>query len=107
METIHKQIEIDSVIQDVEIRVEVTHYMHVPAWEGNPYDCPSDLDFTGYTELTYNIVDIVILTDEGEQSVNIPIDSQLESEIYSELLVRAASYREQDLDDEPLVYVKY
>lgn len=107
METTHKQLEINGVIQDVEIRVEVTHYMHVPAWRGNPYDCPSDLDYYGHTALDYKIVDTVILTDEGEQSVNIPIDSQLESEIYSELLVRAASYREQDLDDEPLVYVKY
>lgn len=107
MGSLYKQMEIDGVVQDVEIRVEVTHYLHVPAWQGNPYDCPSDLDFTGYTELEYNIIDTVILTDDGEQSVNIPIDSQLESEIYSELLVRAASYREDDYDEQALCYFKY
>ncbi len=107
MGSLYKQMEIDGVVQDVEIRVEVTHYLHVPAWQGNPYDCPSDLDFTGYTELEYNIIDTVILTDDGEQSVNIPIDSQLESEIYYELLVRAASYREDDYDEQALCYFKY
>ncbi len=100
-------MEVDGVIQEIEIRVEVSSYVVVPPWRGNILECPSDEDYFGYVNLEYNVIDTVILTDEGEQSVNIPIDSQLESEIYSELLVRAASYREQDLDDEPLVYVKY
>lgn len=50
METISRTLEIDGKIEDVEIDVNVTHYVHVPSWTGSVYDCPSDEDWYGYTE---------------------------------------------------------
>ena len=108
METISKTLEIDGVIEDVEIDVNILRYMRIPSWQGNIYDCPSDEDFYGFTELTYEIVDTFKLTELGGR-VRIPLNitQKLEAEIYDELLIRAANYREQDLGDEPLVYVNY
>ena len=108
METISKTLEIDGVIEDVEIDVNILRYMHIPSWQGNIYDCPSDEDYYGFTELTYEIVDTFKLTDLGERvSIPINITQKLEAEIYDELLIMAANYREEDLGDEPLVYVSY
>lgn len=108
METISKTIEIDGVIEDVEIDVNILRYMHIPSWQGNIYDCPSDEDWWGYTTLEYEVVDTFKLTDLGERvSIPLNITQKLEVEIYDELLIRAANYREQDLGDEPLVYVSY
>lgn len=108
METISRTLEIDGKIEDVEIDVNVTHYVHVPAWTGNVYDCPSDEDWYGYTELTYEIVETYKLTDLGErEKITLNITPEMEGSIYDELIVRAANYREQDLYDEPLVYVSY
>ena len=47
METISRTLEIDGKIEDVEIDVNVTHYVHVPAWTGSIHDCPSDEDWYG------------------------------------------------------------
>lgn len=108
METISKTLEIDGVIEDVEIDVNILRYMHIPSWKGNIYDCPSDEDFYGITTLDYEIVDTFKLTELGERvSIHLNVTQKLEAEIYDELLVRAANYREQDLGDEPLVYVSY
>ena len=108
METISRTLEIDGKIEDVEIDVNVTHYVHVPSWTGSVYDCPSDEDWYGYTELTYEIVETYKLTDLGErEKITLNITPEMEGSIYDELIVRAANYREQDLYDEPLLYVKY
>lgn len=108
METISRTLEIDGKLEDVEIDVNVTHYVHVPAWTGSVYDCPSDEDFFGFTELTYEIVETYKLTDLGErEKIALNITPELEGAIYDELLIMAANYREEDLGDEPLVYVSY
>lgn len=108
METISRTLEINGQIEDIEIDVNITHYLHVPPWNGNMLDCPSDLDATGYTEVEYEIVETYRLTDIGEREIiALNITPELEGSIYDELIVRAASYREQDIDDEPLCYVKY
>jgi len=47
------------------------------------------------------------LTEIGEREIiNLNITPEIEGSIYDELIVRVASYREQDID-EPLCYVKY
>ena len=108
METISRTLEIDGKIEDVEIDVNVTHYVHVPAWRGSKHTCPSDEDFYGFTELTYEIIETYKLTDLGErEKITLNITPEMEGSIYDELIVRAANYREQDLYDEPLLYVKY
>lgn len=107
METIYKSIELEHGIYDVGIDVEVDSYVHVLPWTGNKHDCPSELDYHGYTSLSYTVVSTYIIEESGNIPYDIPIDNELEHEIYSELLVRAASYREEDLDDEPLCYIKY
>lgn len=35
----------------------VTHFKVVPPWKGSPRSCPSDLDYTGYTDFEYQIHD--------------------------------------------------
>lgn len=108
METISRTLEIDGKIEDVEIDVNVTHYVHVPPWSGNIYDCPSDVDATGFTTLEYEIIETYKLTDLGErEKITLNITPEMEGSIYDELIVRAANYREQDLYDEPLLYVSY
>lgn len=108
METISRTLEIDGTIEEIEIDVNITHYLHVPPWRGSKHTCPSDEDWYGYTELTYEIVETYKLTDLGErEKITLNITSELEGSIYDELIVRAANYREQDLYDEPLLYVKY
>ena len=108
METISRTLEIDGEIEDVEIDVNVTHYVHVPPWSGNIYDCPSDIDATGFTNLDYEIVETYKLTDLGErEKITLNITPELEGSIYDELIVRAANYRERDADDESLCYFNY
>lgn len=108
METISKTLEIDGVIEDVEIDVNILRYMHIPSWQGNIYDCPSDEDFYGLTTLEYEVVDTFKLTDLGERvSIPLNITQKLEAEIYGELLIRAANYREEDYDEQALCYFKH
>lgn len=105
---IYKTIEIDGNIEDIVIAVNIINYVHVPPWRGSLYNCPSDVDATGFTTLDYEIVDAYKLTELGE-CISIPLNvtQKLESEIYDELLIRAANCREEDLGDEPLIYVSY
>jgi len=108
IEIIYKTLEIEGSVEDIEILVNILRYMHIPPWSGNIYDCPSEDDFYGITTLEYEIVDTFKLTDLGERvSIPLNITQKLEAEIYDDLLIRAANYREEDLDDEPLVYVSY
>lgn len=108
IEIIYKTLEIEGSVEDIEILVNILRYMHIPPWSGNIYDCPSDVDATGFTTLEYEIVDTFKLTDLGERvSIPLNITQKLEAEIYDELLIRAANYHEEDLGDEPLVYVNY
>ena len=108
IEIIYKTLEIEGSVEDIEILVNILRYMHIPPWSGNIYDCPSDVDATGFTTLEYEVVDTFKLTDLGERvSIPLNITQKLEAEIYDELLIRAANYREEDLGDEPLVYVSY
>ena len=47
----------DSTIQGIPCQIVVTHFEHTPPWRGHPHECPSDLDYYGYTELEYNVLD--------------------------------------------------
>lgn len=108
METISRTLEIDGRIEDVEIDVNVTHYVHVPAWKGGKHTCPSDEDWYGYTNLEYDIIETCRLTELGEREIiDLNITPELEGSIYDELLTKAANYRERDIDEEPLCYFNY
>ena len=108
METISRTLEVNGNIEEIEIDVNVTHYLHVPPWRGSVHSCPSDEDMFGYTNLEYEIVETYRLTDTGEREIiALNITPELEGSIYDELLIKAANFRERDIDDEPLCYVKY
>lgn len=108
METISRTLEINGNIEDIEIDVNITHYLHVPPWRGSKHTCPSDEDWYGYTNLEYEIVEAYRLTELGEREIiDINITPELEGSIYDELIVRAANYRERDIDEEPLCYFSY
>jgi len=38
-------------------QIGVISYFREPAWRGDPRDCPSDLDFYGYVETDYHVLD--------------------------------------------------
>lgn len=108
METISRTLEIDGNIEEIEIDVNITHYLHVPPWRGSKHTCPSDEDWYGYTNLDHEIVETYRLTELGErEKITLNITPELEGSIYDELIVRAANYRERDVDDEPLCYFNY
>ena len=48
---------IDVMIDDMECKVNVLHYVVVKPWKGSMHDCPSDNDWYGYTEMDYEICD--------------------------------------------------
>lgn len=35
----------------------VESYLSVPPWKGSVYDCPSNLDYYGYTEFEFTVLD--------------------------------------------------
>ena len=108
METISRTLEIDGTIEEIEIDVNITHYLHVPPWRGSKYTCPSDEDWYGYTNLDHEIVETYRLTELGEREIiDLNITPELEGSIYDELLTKAANFRECDADDEPLCYFNY
>ena len=107
METISRTLEIDGIIEEIEIDVNITHYLHVPPWRGSKHTCPSDEDWYGYTNLDHEIVETYRLTELGEREIiDLNITPELEGSIYDELLSKAANYRERDAD-EPLCYFNY
>lgn len=108
METISRTLEIDGTIEEIEIDVNITHYLHVPPWRGSKHSCPSDEDWYGYTNLEYDIIETYRLTEIGErEKITLNITPELEGSIYDELLTRAANYRKRDIDEEPLCYFNY
>ena len=108
MEIINRWMEINGEQQYIEISCKVTHYLVVPPWSGSKYSCPSEDDYYGHVNLEYQIVDTKMLTEDGEEfSIKLDITPELESEIHSELVARAASYREDDYDEQALCYFKY
>ena len=38
-------------------QIGVISYFREPAWRGDPRNCPSDLDFYGYVETDYHVLD--------------------------------------------------
>ena len=108
METISRTLEINGIIEEIEIDVNITHYLHVPPWRGSKHTCPSDEDWYGYTNLDHEIVETYRLTELGEREIiDLNITPELEGSIYDELLSKAANFRECDADDEPLCYFNY
>lgn len=47
----------DHRIQNIPCQIEVTYFHHQPPWPGSPHTCDSDMDYYGYTELEYNVLD--------------------------------------------------
>jgi len=46
-----------STVAGIPCLVQVRTYIVVPPYSGSPYNCPSDLDYYGYTEFEYRILD--------------------------------------------------
>lgn len=60
-------------------------YLVVPPWRGHLADCPSDLDYYGYTELEYHIIDRKGYWARWLESILTPLDrTQLEDEIHQQ-----------------------
>jgi hypothetical protein len=46
-----------STISGIPCQIEVTRFHSVPRWTGGAHTCPSDLDFYGYTEIEFRVLD--------------------------------------------------
>lgn len=50
----------------------VVDYKHIPPWKGSALNCPSDVDWYGYTLLEWEIKRCVFFQeDEGEEAVDV------------------------------------
>ena len=47
----------DTKIAGIPCGITVTHYTYVKPWGGSVYTCPSELDYYGYTEFDYIVLD--------------------------------------------------
>ena len=44
-------------ISGIPCLVEMTYYVNVKPWKGSAHNCPSDLDYYGYTEVEFEVFD--------------------------------------------------
>ena len=64
----------------------VTHFKVIPPWPGSPRSCPSDLDYTGYTDLEYDLYDTNGYPAEWlEKKVDREAEERVEEQILSEM----------------------
>ena len=47
---------IESEIAGIPCKIGVLTYHVTKPWRGNPHDCPSDLDYYGYTDIEFDIL---------------------------------------------------
>ena len=50
-------IDISTRICGIPCKARVTHFHHQPPHRGSPHTCDSDLDFYGYKDLSFDILD--------------------------------------------------
>lgn len=48
---------IEASIQGIPCKVRIETYLVVPPWTGPISKCPSDLDYYGYTEIEFTVLD--------------------------------------------------
>lgn len=48
---------IEARIAGIPCQVKVTYFHKQAPWRGSAHNCPSDLDYYGYTEMDYEILD--------------------------------------------------
>lgn len=60
----------------------VTYFHHQPPWRGSAHTCDSDMDYYGYTELEYDVLDRRGYRAEWLAK---KIDGELETELRNEL----------------------
>lgn len=47
-----------SQVAGIPCQIKVTHYLRVPPWKGSVYTCPSDMDWRGFTECEFDVLDL-------------------------------------------------
>lgn len=52
-----QHITLFSSISGIPCGIHIDHYLHVPPFRGPAIACQSDLDFYGYTDIEYTILD--------------------------------------------------
>lgn len=59
MSTVSKkyQLVFDTRIAGIPCQIGVTYFHHQPPWRGSAHTCDSDLDYYGYIELEYDVLD--------------------------------------------------
>ncbi len=50
-------LEIPYHIAGIPCVIAVTYLSHTSSWKGSIVNCPSDMDFYGYTEIEYEVLD--------------------------------------------------
>ena len=98
---------------ELEVLPVVVDYLHSPPWNGNPYDCPSDLDYYGYTDLEWEIEKSIFHPDdEGKSAVEISVEkedlsSKCLDKIEHSVLQFCSTVSQDEFYDECLVSMNY
>lgn len=50
------EVILETSIQGIPCKIGVWDYIKVPPWKGSVMTCPSDLDYYGYTDISYEIL---------------------------------------------------
>ena len=50
-------LELDTRIAGIPAMIGVTYFHHQPPWRGSAHTCDSDMDYYGYHELEYDVLD--------------------------------------------------
>jgi len=48
---------VETSVSGIPCLAKVTSFLRVPAWKGSAHNCPSDLDYYGYTEIEFELYD--------------------------------------------------
>jgi hypothetical protein len=59
MPTMNRKYELvfDTRIAGIPCQIGVTYFHYQPPWRGSAHTCDSDVDYYGYTELEYDVLD--------------------------------------------------
>lgn len=59
MPTMNKKYELvfDTRIAGIPCQIGITYFHYQPPWRGSAETCESDMDYYGYTELEYDVLD--------------------------------------------------
>lgn len=81
------QVTLQSTIGDDEVTIVVTHFHHQPPHKGGAHTCDSDVDFHGYTECEFTVLnsdgdEVKEISDEDKERIEEEIAEYMKEDDY-------------------------